>query len=143
MTADVVPIQVFILGYLYLATVRLFALSRWAGLIAVALFVPYAALAGRAIGAAFGPLNGSVGYMPVPILIAAYAAALWPQAPATARGMLAGAGLLALSLVFRTIDRAVCEAFPLGTHFLWHLLNAVMLGWMILVLVRPPRLSIS
>jgi hypothetical protein len=24
----------------------------------------------------------------------------------------------------------------LGTHFLWHLLNAVMLGWMINVYVR-------
>jgi hypothetical protein len=25
---------------------------------------------------------------------------------------------------------------PVGTHFLWHLLNALMLGWMIEVLGR-------
>jgi hypothetical protein len=136
MTADVAPIQVFILAYVYLATVRFFVLPAWAGALAVVLFMPYAALVGRVIGAAFGPLNGSVGYMPVPILIAGYAAALWRRAPATARGLLAGAGLLALSLVFRTVDEAACGAFPLGTHFLWHLLNAAMLGWMILVLVR-------
>jgi hypothetical protein len=32
--------------------------------------------------------------------------------------------------------------FPLGTHFGWHLLNAVMLGWMIEVyrrhMLAPP-----
>ena len=78
--------------------------------------------------------------MPVPILIGAYAVALRRRAPDAARGLAIGAGLLAASLVFRSIDRAVCPAFPLGTHFLWHLLNAVMLGWMILVLVRArPR----
>ena len=47
-------------------------------------------------------------------------------------------GLLALSLAFRTIDAAVCPRLPVGTHFLWHLLNAAMLSWMIRVLVRHP-----
>lgn len=136
MMADVVPIQGFILLYLYLATVRFFGTPPWVGIVAVVLFVPYAAVVGRGIGAVFGPMNGSVGYMPVPILIAAYGAALWRRAPRTAAGLLAGAGLLALSLAFRTMDQAVCGRFPFGTHFLWHLLNAAMLGWMILVLVR-------
>jgi hypothetical protein len=38
----------------------------------------------------------------------------------------------------RTIDGAVCEAVPLGTHFLWHILNGIMLGWMIEVWRRHP-----
>jgi hypothetical protein len=139
--ADVVPIQGFILIYLGLATVRFFALPWWAGVLAAALFVPYAAVTARAVGAAFGPLNGSAGYVPVPVLIAAYAALLWRRAPETARGLALGAGLLAVSLVFRTIDRAVCPGFPLGTHFVWHLLNAAMLGWMIAVLVRHRGLT--
>jgi hypothetical protein len=50
-----------------------------------------------------------------------------------------GAALLAVSIFFRTIDAAACPAFPIGTHFLWHLLNGAILGWMILVLVRHPR----
>jgi hypothetical protein len=136
--ADVIPIQAFILIYLGLATVRFFALPWWAGVAAAALFVPYAALVSGAVEAAVGPLNGSVGYVPVPLLIAGYAALLWRRAPGTARGLLIGAGMLALSLVFRTVDAAVCPAFPLGTHFLWHLVNGAMLGWMILVLVRHP-----
>lgn len=136
MMADVIPIQIFILVYVYLATVRFFEAPRWAGLAAVALFVPYAAVTARLIGAALGPLNGSVGYAPVPILIAAYALALLRRAPETARGLAIGAGLLVLSLTFRTLDRSVCAAFPLGTHFLWHVLNGAMLGWMIVVLLR-------
>ena len=134
--ADVIPIQAFILIYVYFATVRFFALPWWAGAAAVALFVPYAWATGALIGAAFGPMNGSVGYAPVPILIAAYAVALRVRAPATARGLAIGAATLVVSLAFRTMDAAVCGPFPLGTHFLWHLLNGVMLGWMIVVLLR-------
>ena len=134
--ADVVPIQLFILIYLYYATVRFFGLPWWAGAAAVALFIPYAALTARGIAALVGPLNGSVGYAPVPILIAAYALALRTRAPETARGLAIGAGILVASLFFRTIDGAVCDAIPIGTHFLWHVLNGAMLGWMIVVLLR-------
>jgi len=134
--ADVLPIQAFILIYVYLATVRFFGLPRWSGLVAVALFLPYAALVSRGIAALVGPLNGSVGYAPVPILIAAYAAALRTRAPETARGLAIGAGILVVSLAFRTVDAAVCPALPIGTHLAWHLLNGVMLGWMIIVLLR-------
>jgi hypothetical protein len=141
MMADVLPIQAFILVYIYLATVRFFAAPPWAGLAAAVAFVPLSSLVAAGIRALFGPLNGSVGYMPVVLLILAYALALARRAPATARGMAIGAAILALSLTFRTIDEAVCARVPLGTHFLWHLLNGVMLGWMILVLVRHRRAS--
>jgi hypothetical protein len=136
MLADVLPIQAFILVYIHLATVRFFAAPAWAGLAAAVAFVPLSGLASAGIAALFGPLNGSVGYMPVLLLILAYALALAGRSPATARGMAIGAAILAVSLFFRTIDQAVCPRLPLGTHFLWHTLNGAMLGWMILVLVR-------
>jgi hypothetical protein len=134
--ADVIPIQVFILAYLYLATVRFFAVPWWGGALAVLAFIPYAAVTARGLGALVGSLNGSIGYVPVPILIAAYAVALRHRRPEVARGLAIGAGILALSLVFRTLDAGICAGFPLGTHFLWHLLNAAMLGWMIGVVVE-------
>lgn len=134
--ADVAPIQAFILVYVYLATTRFFGSSRWAGLLAVLAFFPYAILTSRAVEALAGPLNGSVGYVPVPILIALYALLLRRRAPATARGLAVGAALLVASLFFRTIDSAICGAFPLGAHFMWHILNAIMLGWMVAVMAR-------
>jgi hypothetical protein len=36
-------------------------------------------------------------------------------------------GIFSLSLVLRTVDAAICPAFPLGTHFIWHLLNGLVL----------------
>lgn len=35
------------------------------------------------------------------------------------------------SFMFRTIDAPVCDAIPAGTHFLWHILNACVLGFAI------------
>lgn len=134
--ADVIPIQAFILIYVYFATTRFFAAPWWAGAGVVAAFLLVAPLVARAIAGTVGPLNGSVGYLPVPILIAAYALALARRAPRTARGLAIGAGILVVSLVFRTLDEAICPVLPIGTHFLWHLLNAVMLGWMILTLAE-------
>ena len=127
---DVLPILSFILIYVYVAT-RDFLGARpmLAGLATMA-FIPYAALTVPLFAMVPG-LGSSAGYAPVPLLILIYAAWLWRRAPGTARGMAAGAAILTLSLTFRTLDQPLCGALPLGTHFLWHLLNALMLGWMI------------
>lgn len=135
MLADVLPIQAFILVYLYLATVRFLGAPRLAGLAVAAGFVPAATLVAGAIGRVAGPLNGSTGYLPVLLAIGLLALATAGRAPATARRLAVGAGLLAVSLTFRTIDAAACPRFPAGTHFAWHLANAVLLGWMIRALV--------
>jgi hypothetical protein len=134
--ADTLPILVFILSYIYLATTRFFGRGWRVGALAVAAYLPYAQLVALVLEPLVGGLNGSLGYVPVPILIAGYAAVLWPRRPGTARGLMAGVAVLTLSLCFRTMDAAVCADFPMGTHFLWHLLNALMLGWMIRVMVR-------
>jgi hypothetical protein len=98
-------------------------------------FVPYAAVT-VPLFALIPGLGSSAGYVPVPVLIAGYALILRKPAPETSRGLAIGAGLLVLSLTARTLDEPLCAAIPLGTHFLWHLLNAVMLGWMIEVYRR-------
>ncbi len=68
-------------------------------------------------------LNGSVAYLPN---LAALAAMAWWLGPA-GRALGRAAGLFCLALALRTVDQSVCQQFPLGTHFLWHLLNAVVL----------------
>ena len=139
--ADVAPISAFILVYVYLATTRFFDLPRWAGLAAVAAYFPYSYIVTWAVRESVGSLNGSVAYAPVPLLILGYAAAVAFRDRDTARGLAIGVGLLILSLVFRTVDQAVCPGLPIGTHFLWHILNGILLGWMIVVMHRakPPE----
>ncbi|EAQ63328.1 hypothetical protein MED121_03080 [Marinomonas sp. MED121] len=41
-----------------------------------------------------------------------------------------------LSLVARTYDLALCSSFALGSHFLWHLLNGLMIGFLLQALIR-------
>ena len=133
--ADTAPIGVFILLYLYIANRAFWGLPRWASLIGVGLFVPYAALVLWLVGD-IAWLGSSAGYIPVPILIFAYALALARRAPQTARGLALGAVILVISLTARTVDLPLCDPVPLGTHFWWHLLNALMLGWMVEVYLR-------
>jgi hypothetical protein len=71
-------------------------------------------------------LNGSEAY--APMLAGLLAMTAWVRRhPPAVRPFLAASALFCVSVALRTVDRAVCDSFPLGTHFLWHLLNAVVL----------------
>ena len=133
--ADTLPILGFILVYLFAATRDYFGAGWKLAALAVAGFFPYAAATVPLFGLIPG-LGASAGYAPVPLLIAIYAFLPRRRSPATARGLGLGAGLLALSIAFRALDAPLCGAVPFGTHFLWHLTNALMLGWMIEVYRR-------
>lgn len=133
---DVGPILIFILLYIFAATRDLLGLGRWWAAGAVLAFFPYAALMVPVFDRVLPVLGSSAGYAPIPVLILGYAAALWARAPTTARGLALGAAILVASLTFRTLDSPLCDLVPFGTHFMWHVLNAVMLGWMIEVYRR-------
>lgn len=40
--------------------------------------------------------------------------------------LLKAAGIFAIALLFRTIDLMLCDYIPIGTHFLWHLFNGLL-----------------
>lgn len=132
---DTLPILGFILLYVYAVHRRIWEQGGGSSLLFAALTIPWIAL----LTPVFARLPGfavSSFYWPVPVLILLHAWLLRSRAPAVARGFALGAGILAVSLVFRSLDEALCHTVPVGTHFLWHLLNALMLGWMIEVLGR-------
>jgi hypothetical protein len=42
----------------------------------------------------------------------------------------------------RSLDMPLCAGWPVGTHFLWHLLNALLLYLLVrLVILHGPRTS--
>lgn len=132
---DVAPIAGFVFFYIYLANRSYWGWSRAISAGGLVLFVPYAAIVAWGLGD-LPVVGGSALYISVAVLIALYAAALRRRLPEVARGLAIGAGLLFLSITFRAVDGPLCDIWPIGTHFLWHLLNAVMLGWMIVVYHR-------
>lgn len=120
---DEVPILLFQLVYLWLYARRVARLGRAASVCALAAYLAVA------IHARQFPhlLNGSLVYAPALAVTGAlgiYHA--WTARPAR-WALLAATGVLLLAVWARTVDAAVCERFPLGTHFLWHLAVALVL----------------
>lgn len=120
---DVIPIFLYQLLFLWLyvtRVVRLGALARMALLVGFFLVSLYA-LSFKSV------LNGSVMYLPA--ILSVIAVAVYHYSSKKIEPMLGWYALIvfALSLFFRTIDAALCPVWPLGTHFLWHLLNGALL----------------
>lgn len=143
--ADVVPIAVFILVYFALAMRRYFSAAWLWAIMATIGFQLAAAGAGAAwasVVAARGsdPLNGSFGYMPAlaAMLIMGALLSRRPASVRSGRALLLGAAVFAASLTFRTLDNAACSVVPMGTHFMWHCLNAVLLYLLCVALFGAP-----
>ena len=49
------------------------------------------------------------------------------MAPFSRRRLALAGAAFAVSLTMRSLDGPLCGVFPLGTHWLWHLLNALVL----------------
>ena len=132
---DVAAILIFILTYIFIANRSFLAWSKMVSLIGVILFFPYQLLLANILSNIqfFG---SSVQYIPVAILIFIYSGLLRKTEPNLSRGLLIGAAILCLSIVFRIIDEPLCSILSVGTHFVWHILNAIMLSWMIEILRR-------
>lgn len=129
MWADILPIAGFTLAYT-LFCMRRFLRFSWAK--SLAIFVVFYAVAAfltvnvpewlRAAS------NGTTGYLP-PFLALAFFG-VWIIGAGNPAGWynLAAVGVFVVSVTFRALDPVVCEAMPLGTHFLWHSFNGLMLG---------------
>jgi hypothetical protein len=142
--ADVLPITLFILSYLALVLRRGFALPWWAALALTVAFLPVSTAVEAGVETLAGDaLGGSEGYLPALAALVVCGAWLGARGHALGPALLIAAGLFAVSLTFRTLDMPLCEGFPLGTHFLWHVLNGLLLGFLILGLVRHARPPVS
>lgn len=146
LVADVLPITVFIYGYFALAMARFFRLGLVATVLATVgfgLFNTGFVKTWKAVAGTSGIdwTNGSVGYFPAALAMLAVGALLLSRGRREAAGgvkhaasrkaggeVLFGAGAFVASLFFRSVDLAACEQAAVGTHFLWHVLNAVVLG---------------
>lgn len=119
----------FILAFIYVFLARYLARVAGWGWIATACGLAGYGLGARAITAPFPPgaFNGSTDYLPPLVALAVLAAGARVREHPAAVRLALGAGLFAVSIGFRTMDLAWCAAWPLGTHAVWHGLNAVVL----------------
>ncbi|PCJ90924.1 MAG: hypothetical protein COA52_09585 [Hyphomicrobiales bacterium] len=85
-------------------------------------------------------LNGSMQYAPALLALVLFAIITQIKKRAIRHHITAAAAVFLASLVFRTVDIDVCSATGIGTHFMWHILNATMIWLLLHALVKhmPP-----
>lgn len=141
--ADVIPIAVFIHLYVYLAMRRLVGLGVLAALAVTVVFAVGSPFFGRALA---GLMGGSAGYAPALAMLIGTSAVLVARGRPGGRDLLAAAALFAVSLGFRIADAPLCGYLPIGTHLVWHLLNAALLYVLVRAMIaagRPTRPTIA
>jgi hypothetical protein len=123
--ADTIPILIFINIYLLSCMVRTFSLTI---IMSLAIFVAYHIINyGIQSGLPAGFLNGSIFYLPTWGFLLGIAVANHKRKTSIKNDYFSAWVFFTISLVFRTVDQSLCASLPVGTHFIWHLLNAVTL----------------
>jgi hypothetical protein len=137
--ADVIPILVFILLYLWfllgdllhwpVAAETLFLAFFFAATIGIEAFAPGDLLWGGAL------------FLPTILTFVAIGIALHRRHHPAGAAILAALAVFLAAFTFRSLDMPLCDrwppgTYPLGTHFMWHLLNALLLFLLIRVAIR-------
>jgi ceramidase len=144
---DIIPIAIFIAGYLVLVWRRYLKFGLASAIAALVVFEIVSFAAPVVVPPAF--LNRSVPYLPALLMLIVLAALVQGKARkgspevATSEWLWIAAGLFAASFFLRSIDIAVCRLFPFGTHFIWHCLNAAVLYVLLRAAIEWPRRSTS
>ncbi|MGB8812997.1 MAG: ceramidase domain-containing protein [Paracoccaceae bacterium] len=142
--ADTIPIWSFVALFVFTAIHqiggvrpgRLMAIALGVG--AVLTVVYLAADEGVGVVESADPLNGSGQYAPALMALLIFAEGSVRRRHPMRYWIVGAALAFCASLMFRTVDMAVCPQFPLGSHFIWHLLNGLMVGLLLQVLLRSP-----
>lgn len=131
---DVIPITLFMNLYLLSALRRLFELSWLRVFCCWGLYVML-----TFAGQAYLPpdmLHGTVMYLPTYAAMVALTFGLARRDVRIGRVFALITTVWSLSLIARTVDLELCQSLPIGTHFVWHTLNAWVLWRLLMVLVR-------
>lgn len=131
MWADIVPIVTFLMTYLLYFLRFILGWSWWQVGAGLAAFIGVSAL-GFIVPADW--VNGSNEYFGALVALAALRIGAGRRVAASRRRLTVATLLFAISVALRSVDLEACRAIPLGTHFIWHLCNAVVL-YQVLALV--------
>ncbi len=122
---DVAPIIVFIGCYLVLFVRRIMGKSPFVAAMAVVAVIAM----NVAVRFVFerGALNWAYVFFPTIFCLILMTGYLYNKCHPSRHLVAVGTVLFALSVFMRTIDMHLCDVWPYGLHFMWHVLNSAVL----------------
>lgn len=124
MMADVLPILVYQICFIVLYA---HYVMRWNCYKSAVLLAAFFVAMGISMQLPREILNGSLEYAPALIFVTGFGLYHIKNAGKERFGLIAAALTFLVSFTFRSIDSALCEVNPIGTHFMWHILNGCVL----------------
>ncbi len=122
---DVLPIMSFILLYIYFFLCQIIKMNKILAIVNVIIFFILNLLVENYLPSNL--FNGSIMYvLPSIVLLIMLIFMLKTNHP-LAKNLLYTIIIWSISIFFRTIDFMVCPYIIFGTHFIWHILNAIVL----------------
>jgi len=130
---DTIPIVLFILLYFWSV---LFRIGRCTWFQAGVCFVAFVGFSHILVAQFPHTLNDSIGYLSSMIALIVIAVHLHLKARPSSQHFMLASIVGVCSLFCRAIDREVCSQFPIGSHFVWHTLNATLLYLLLKQIIR-------
>lgn len=128
MWADVLPIMILMCTYFFYVLKKVFRFSLITTIFGLLTFFLVGFLLEAYLPRWF---NGSISYAHA---FASMGLTYWftrHTNPIFSKSVKTALILFFISLVFRSTDMAFCESITIGTHFLWHLINGAMIGYLL------------
>ncbi len=151
--ADVIPIWSFVAAFVLISIYRITAENltktlRIAGIVVgVTLLMFWFTSKDITTDAVTTPdmFNGSLQYLPALLALIIFSILTQLRRNPVRGYMVLATLVFTISLTFRSIDLISCDSTVIGTHFVWHVLNGIMIGLLLqaLVLKMPPLSSLQ
>lgn len=130
---DTIPIVMFIMIYFTSILFRIGRTTIFQAIICLTAFVGFSHVLVHQFPRA---LNDSIGYLSSMIALIIIAVYLHLKARPSSSHFMLAAIIGVTSLFCRAIDKEMCDILPVGTHFLWHCLNATLLYILMKQIIR-------
>jgi hypothetical protein len=140
--ADVIPIFSFIVLATYGVFSRYWNLTfLWSIISTILVLITTITITRLGVEYVKISLNGSENYLFALLILLISGFSIKFICPHSSTLLLAASCVFMVSLMFRSMDESLCRLIPIGTHFVWHLLNAVTLGLIIIAFNRKRTLD--
>lgn len=123
MMADIIPIYIFQIIFLWSYLRYALKFTPFQTIIGFVIFIA-SVVATKVIPF---DINGSEMYLPSIIILVVFSILAKIRNAKLDLALLLASLCFCISLTMRTIDQNICEQFPLGTHFGWHVFNSAVL----------------